>query len=479
MSLKASEQLETNRYQLEILIPAEPFAEALAKVFVKKGKNISVPGFRKGKAPRLVIERMYGREVFYDDAVNMLYPKAVEDAMEEAGLTLADERVEFNLISVSEEDGVNFKITCTVKPEVTLKQYKGLAAERKIVTVDQTEIDAELERLQKRNSRIITVEDRPAAKGDTVEFDFDGYVDDQAFEGGKMENYSLKLGSEKFIPGFEEQIAGKSAGEEFDVTVTFPEDYYVETLKGKPAVFKCKLHEIKAVELPECDDEFARDVSEFDTLEELKNDIKAKIEHRKTHESDDDAEHQLVKALASGMTAEIPDVMVERRMDGNLRDFTYHVESQGVKFWEYLAHTGSTEEEFREQFRPQAEEQVKIRLALEKVAALEGISVSQEEIDAEYTRLAEQHDTGIDRVKKAIPQKEVTGDLTVKKAIDLIKETAVIQDVAEHTPKADDKKEEEEKKTVTVKGKGRTKSAVKEPDMIETTATEIDTAEST
>ena len=445
MSLKSSNKVETNRYELEISIDGAAFQDAIQKAYRKNVKRMNVPGFRKGHAPRSIIEKYYGEQVFYEDALNIVYPDAVESAVEEAGLELVGDKIDTDVTSIG-KDGVELKITVTVKPEVELGEYKGLEAQRPSAEATDADVDAEMNRLAERNSRMVTVEDRPAEKDDIAVIDFEGFVDGVAFEGGKGESYSLTLGSGQFIPGFEEQVIGHKTDEEFEINVTFPEDYHAEQLKGKPAVFKVKLHEIKKRELPVMDDEFAKDVSEFDTLAELREDTKKKIVERKEKEADNAVENQLIDKLIEGMKAEIPEVMFERRVDDNLRDFDYRLQSQGMNLDLYMQYTGSTVEDFRKNFRPQAERQVKVRLALEKIAELEKIAPTAEELEAEYKRLAENYGVDVDRVKAAIPEKEVVKDLSVSKAVDLVKESAKVTD-AKAEKKAEDKPKTTRKRT--------------------------------
>lgn len=424
--LKSTNQVATNRYQLEIEISAQDFAGALTKAFAKNAKKLNVPGFRKGKAPRGIIEKFYGEDVFYEEALNLLYPDAVDAAVKESGLDVIEDKVDFDLVSIGKEEGVVFKVTMTTKPEVTLGEYKGLKAGRPASEVEESEIDAEIERLRDRNSRLVSVEGRQAQIGDTVVIDFEGLLDGVAFDGGTAQGYSLELGKGQFIPGFEDQIAGHGIGDEFDVNVTFPEDYGSEELAGKPAVFKVKLHEIKETEKPELDDEFAKDVSEFDTLAELREDFKKKIGERKTKAADDAVESQLIDQLLEGFVAEIPDAMIQHRIDDSVRDFGYRLQSQGLDLDTYIQYMGGDRDAFRDSFREGAEKQVKVRLALEKVAALEAIEVSDEDLEAEYAKYAENYRMEVDQIKKAIPAEELKKDLAVGKAIDLIKETAVI-----------------------------------------------------
>lgn len=426
MSLKASNKVDTNRVELEVTVDPEAFEAAVSKAYKKNIQRMNVPGFRKGKAPRHLVEKMYGTGVFYEDAVNDLYPTALDEAINESGYEYVEDKIDLDVVSVGKEEGLVFKAVITVKPEVEVGEYKGLKADKKVEEVTDADVDKEVEKLQDRNSRLVVVEGRAAENGDTVTFDFEGFVDDKAFDGGKAENYTLTLGSGQFIPGFEDQLAGKNTDDEFDVNVTFPEDYNAEELAGKPAVFKCKLHEIKTRELPELNDEFAKDVSEFDTLDELKNDLKDKLQHQREHAAEDAFESQLLEQLVSGLKAEIPEAMFERRVDESVREFEYRLQSQGLNLDTYLQYTGMDMDAFRKGFREQAEKQVKIRLVLEKIAALEEIAPTEEELDAEFAKLAEQYKMDVEKVKAFIPAKELSKDLAVGKAMDMVKETAVV-----------------------------------------------------
>ena len=421
MSLKSATVKETNRVELVVEVDAATFEAAVQKAYRKNINKLNVPGFRRGKAPRQFVEKIYGEGVFYEDAMNDLYPEALDAAIKESGYEYVEDKIDLDVETVGAE-GLVFKAVITVKPEVTLSAYKDLGIAREEKDVTDEDVEAELKKLQDRNSRMVTVEGRAAEMGDTVEFDFDGYVDDVAFDGGKAENYSLLLGSGQFIPGFEEQIVGKNAGEEFDVNVTFPEEYHAEELKGKAAVFKCKLHEIKAKELPTLDDDFAKDCSEFDTLDELKADVKAKLAESRKNEADATFENVLVDKLVENMTAEIPEAMYENEVTEQVNNFAYRLQSQGMNMQLYLQYTGMDEAALRQNFRPQAEQQVKGRLALEKVAALENLAPTEEEIDAEYARMAESYQVDVDRVKALVAADAVAKDLAVKKALDFVKE---------------------------------------------------------
>ena len=453
MTLKSTNKIETNRYELEILVDADTFAAALAKAYAKNVKKIAIPGFRKGKAPRHIIERMYGESFFYEDAIEIIYPDAVEAAIKEAGLELVSNNIGFDLVSIDKATGVDFKITITVKPtEITVKNYKGLAVERVKAVVSDEEIDEQVKMVAERNSRLINVTDRAAADGDTVVIDYEGFVGDKAFDGGKAEGYSLKLGSNSFIPGFEAQVVGHNIDEEFDINVTFPEEYHAEELKGKEAVFKIKLHEIKETETPAIDDEFAKDVSEFDTLDEYKADLKVKALDMKKKNADDAVDGALVDALLEGFEAEVPNEMYEARIDESVQDFAYRLQMQGLDINTYVKYMGGDMAAFRDSFREQAEKQVKLRLALEKIAADEAITPTDADIDEEYESLAKAYNTEVDNVKKAIPATELTKDIAVRKAFDFIRDNAQITEVdAPSEKKPATKKSTTTKKTTTKK----------------------------
>ncbi len=430
MSLKASKKVDTNRYELEITIDADKFEDAVAKAYKKGVKNINIPGFRKGKAPRNIVEKMYGEGVFYEDALNILYPDAVGEAIEESGLKFVDDKIDFEMVSIGKE-GANFKVTITVYPEVTLGEYKGIAVDKTVPSVAAAEVNEELKRMADRNARMVEVTDRAAAMEDITVIDFEGFVDGVAFEGGKGEAFSLGLGSGQFIPGFEDQIVGRNIGEEFDVNVTFPEEYQAEELAGKEAVFKVKLHEIKKREIPEIDDEFAKDVSEFDTLDALKKDIKAKALESKKKAADEAAENAIVDKIVEGMQAEIPDAMVANRARQMVEDFGYRLQMQGMDLQTYIKYTGTDFAEFEATFRPQAEKQVKMRLALEKIVELENIVPTEEEIDTQIDKMVNDYGVTKEQVIASVPRTEIAKDLAVNKAIDLVKAEAIINEVKE------------------------------------------------
>ena len=425
MGLVSSNKVETNKYELIVTIDADAFEAAVEKAYRKSVKKISVPGFRPGKAPRKMIEKLYGEGVFFEDAVNDLYPSALASAVEEAKLELVD-RPEVEITKIEKADGVEFKATCIVKPEVEVSDYKGIKAEKTLKTVTDEDLNGELNKMADRNARVVSVEDRAAENGDITVIDFEGFVDGKAFDGGKAEGFSLTLGSGQFIPGFEDQVVGHNVEDEFDVNVEFPAEYQAEELAGKPAVFKVKLHEIKTRQLPAIDDEFVKDVSEFDTLDQLKEDITKKLQEQYDKSADTEVENQLIDAVIANMKTEIPEVMFENRVDESVREFEYRLQSQGMNLELYLQYTGMEMDAFRKTFREQAEKQVKIRLALEKIVELENIQPSAEEIAAEYDKMAENYKMEVEKIKGYIPEKDLVKDLAVNKAIDLIKDSAEI-----------------------------------------------------
>lgn len=463
MSLKSSNKVETNTWQLEIAIDGAAFEAAVNKAYLKQRKNITVHGFRKGKAPRSFIEKMYGEGVFYEDALEILYPDAVEEAIKEAGLEIVDTPFDLEVPEMG-KDGVVLKLKVTVKPEIELGEYKGLKATKKSCKVSADEVKAELNRMLEQNARMVTVEDRAVKKGDITVIDFDGYVDGEAFEGGKAEGYELTIGSGQFVPGFEDQIIGHKTGEEFDVNVKFPKDYH-EGLSDKDAVFKIKLHEIKVKELPALDDEFVKDVSDKDTVEELKKSIKADLEKSKKAEADNEVNNALMEMVADGVKAEIPQAMIEKKIDSNIDEFAYRLQMQGLDLKTYLQYTGMDVEKFREGYKASAEKQVKLDLAIEKIIEVEKITVLEEELEAEYKKFADAYNMDIEAVKKAVSEEALTKDLQAKKAMDFIVDNAVVTEekaAAKKTAAKKDDKAEGEKKTAAKKAAPK-KAAEKKP----------------
>ncbi len=437
MKLVKNEKLEKSMVELQFSVDAETFRAAVDKAYKREGKKYNVPGFRKGKAPRAMIEKMYGADIFHYDAINDLFPENYEAAVKEAGLEVVGQP-EVDVVSMSMDEGVVLKAVVPVKPEVTVGEYTGLKVTRKVTAVEDADVEAEITRMQERNGRMITREGK-AENGDTADIDFEGFVDGVAFEGGKGEHYSLVLGSNSFIPGFEEQVVGHEAGEEFDVNVTFPEQYHAAELAGKPAVFKIKLHEVKYKELPALDDEFAKDVSEYDTLDELRASIRKEMEERNGKQADVQVENDLVDQVIATLEGEIPEAMYESRMDDMVRDFEYRLSQQGLKLEMYLQYMGQTLETFRASYKEQAEKQVKIRLALEAVAAKEKLEATDEDFNAEVKRIADQYKMEEEKVRELVDEKAVKADLAVNKAIDFIKEKAEIttEEVKKDAPAAE------------------------------------------
>ena len=421
MSLIKKELTEKNGYVLEFSVDKEIYRQAELAAYKKNVKSINVPGFRKGKAPKHIIEAYYGKGIFFEDAINACIPEAFEAAVKEAGLDIVG-TPKFDL--VSDEGDIVLKAEGYVKPEVSVEGYKDIAAKKKTSRVTKDEIEAEVQRARERNARSIEVTDRAAAMGDTANIDYEGSVDGVPFDGGKGEGHDLKLGSGSFIPGFEDQIVGKNIGEEFDVCVTFPEEYHAKELAGKAAVFKTKLNALKAEELPEADDEFAKDVSEFDTLDEYKADIKAKLAKRNEEKAEAEFENAVAEALMSKLVAEIPEPMFEAETENYVRDYDTRLRQSGLDLQTYFKYTGLTLDALRAEMRPQAEKQVKIRLALEKVAELEAIEVSEGEIEDEYARIASVYNVAVEDVKRMILAEDVAADLKVAGAMKKVKEYA-------------------------------------------------------
>lgn len=424
MSLKSSNKVDTNVWELEVSVDGDTFKDAVTKAYLKQRKNITIPGFRKGKAPRAFIEKYYGEGVFYEDALEAIYPDAVASAIEEAKLEPVDTPYDLEIPEMG-NDGVTMKFKVTVKPEVELGEYKGLKATKKSTKVTADEVKAELARMQEQNSTVSDVDDRAVKKNDIVVIDFEGFVDGKAFEGGKAEKYELTIGSNQFIPGFEDQIIGHKIGDKFDVNVKFPEDYQAD-LASKDAVFKIKLHGIKVKDVPALDDEFAKDVSEFDTLDELKKDIKKQLEKRKNDDAENELHNTLLEEVAKGIKAEIPEAMIEKTIDDDVNEYSYRLQSQGLKLETYLKYTGMDMKGFREGFKERAETQVRLNLALEKIIEKEKIEVTEEDIEAEYKKYADAYNMDIDTIKKAVSAESLKPELASRKAIALIVDSAVV-----------------------------------------------------
>ena len=442
--LKSTNNVEKNVYELEISIDGEKFEAAIQKAYLKQRKDIVIKGFRKGKAPRAFIEKMYGEGVFYEDALELVYPEAVSEAIVESKLEVVGSPYDLEVPEIG-KDGVVLKLKVAVKPEVKLGEYKGLKATRPACKVAADEVKAELAKMQEQNSRMVSVEKRAVKKNDTAVIDFEGFVDGVAFDGGKAEKYELVIGSGSFIPGFEDQIIGHKIGGEFDVNVTFPAEYQ-ENLASKDAVFKIKLHEIKVKELPALDDEFAKDVSEFDTLDELKKSVKAQLEDAKKADADNKVINDLLEEVVKGMEVDIPNAMIEEEVDNIVNNFNYRLQSQGLDLNTYLSYTGMEMDKFREGYKENAEAQVKLSLAIEAIVKAEGIEATEDEVNAEYDNLAKTYNMDVEAVKKAIPADSLAGDIKSKKAIDFVKDNAKITDEKAPAKKATKKAEDDAEK---------------------------------
>ena len=421
------EKLEKNMAKLTVEVPAEDVEKAIQGAYQKMKKSINIPGFRKGKAPRQLIEKMYGKEVFYNEAVDAMLPKAYSDAVEECG----EEIVSYPKINIEQiESGKPFIFTAevAVKPAVTLGEYKGIQVEKAPVEVTEEEIQAEVDKEREANSRTVTVEDRAVQKGDIATIDFEGFVDGVAFDGGKGENYDLEIGSNTFIPGFEDQLVGAEIGKELDVNVTFPEEYGAKELAGKAAVFKCKVNGIKVKELPDADDEFAQEVSEFDTLDAYKEDIKANLLKKKEEEAQRVKEDAVIGKIIEGAQMEIPEAMVEYQTQQMLDDFGRRMQSQGLSLEQYFQFTGMTEDQYKEQMKPRALQNIQSRLVLEAVAAAEKLEATEEDLDAEYAKMAEQYKLDVEKVKEIFGEyqkEELKKDIVIQKAAALVTDAAV------------------------------------------------------
>ncbi len=442
MSVVSDVKTDVNMREVSFSIPADALETACERVFQKQKKNIAVKGFRKGKAPRKMIEKLYGEGVFFEDAVNELVPAELGKIIDELGLNLVD-RPSVELVSVSKEDGAVCKATFITKPEVTVGEYKGIHAPMVVREITDADIDQQVEALRQRQARIVDVEDRAAALGDEVTINFEGFIDDVAFEGGKGDSYPLRLGSGQFIAGFEEAVVGHNIGEKFDVNVTFPEDYADERYAGKPAVFKTEILSMTTQEMPEADDEFAKDVSEFETMAELRNDIQEKLTEQAKNAAQASFENDVFDTVINGTDAIIPKVMYDRRIDQMVHEFEHRLEQQfgDMKLSEYLQLTGMTMDQLRDSYEEQAKKEVTLRLALEKIADIEGIDVTEQEVEEGLAEFAERFKAPVEVIKTQIPMDEFKLDLRVTKVVEMIKNNAVVDnDMAkaeEETPAAD------------------------------------------
>jgi len=421
------EKLEKNMVKLTIEVSADKVEKAIQNAYQKSRKNINIPGFRKGKAPRQLIEKMYGEGVFYNDAFDELLPKAYADAVEECKEELVS-RPEISIVQMKSKMPLIFTATVASKPGVTLGEYKGIQVKKTPIEVLDQEIDAEIIKEQEKNARTVAVEDRPVKKGDIISLDFEGFVDGVAFEGGKAENYSLTIGSGAFIPGFEDQLVGAEIGKDLEVHVTFPQEYHQSDLAGKEALFKCKVNEIKEKQVPDVDDEFAQEVSEFDTLDAYKEDIKKKLLKEKEEDAKKIKEDAVIAKIIEGAQMEIPDAMVSFQAEQMVNDFAQRLQAQGLSFEQYMSYTGMTEEKYMEQMKPRALKNIQSRLVLEAVANAENLEASEEDLNAEIEKMAELYKMETEKLKELLGEgqmKEIKTDLAIKKAITLVTEAAV------------------------------------------------------
>ena len=426
MSLQV-ENLEKNMAKLTIEVPASEFEKALQSAYNKQKKSISVPGFRKGKVPRQMVEKMYGPEIFYEDAANELIPTAYEEELKNCDLEIVS-RPTVDIVQIKKGENFIFTAEVAVKPEVTLGEYKGMEVDKTSTRVTQKEVEAKIKEEAEKNARTVTVEGRPVQDGDEVILDFEGFVDGEAFEGGKGENYPLTIGSGSFIPGFEEQLVGAEAEKEVEVKVTFPEEYHAEELKGKDAVFKCTIHEIKEKQIPEIDDEFAAEVSEFDTLDEYKADVKAKIKEQKENEGKQKKEDQAVEKAVANATMEIPEAMIDEQVRQMVNEFAQNMQYQGISFEQYCQITGMTLEKIQEETPPQAVKRIETRLVLEAIAKAENIEVTEERLDEEIKKMAESYNMEADKLKELMGEeekKQMLEDIAVQDAVTFLVENAV------------------------------------------------------
>lgn len=421
MSLQV-EKLEKNMAKLTVEVPAEQFEAALKTSFNKNKGKFNIPGFRKGKAPQAMVEKMYGEGVLYEDAIDVILEETYPDAAKESGLDIVS-RPEIGVEQIEKGKAFIYTATVAVKPEVTLGEYKGIEVEKAKPEVTDADIEAELKKVQEQNSRMITVEDRAVENGDQTVIDFDGSVDGVPFEGGKAEDYPLTIGSHSFIDTFEDQIVGKNIGEEFDVNVTFPEDYHATELAGKPAVFKVKVKEIKVKELPELNDEFAGEVSEFETLDAYKADIKAKLAETKQQQATTENENNVVEKVVANAAMEIPEPMIDQQVNNMIEDYARRMQSQGISLEQYMQFTGMTAEKLQEQMRPQAERRIRTRLVLEAVVAAEKIEVAEEAVEAEFAKMAENYKMEVEQIKSIMGETglaQMKEDMAVQEAVDFL-----------------------------------------------------------
>lgn len=444
MSLVSANKTETNTYAVEISISAEDFAAAVQQAYLKQRKSITLPGFRKGKAPRQMIEKLYGKEVFYEDALEIVFPTAVETAYAEAGITPVDQPKDVDVKTMNVEEGVVLAFNVTVKPEITLKAYKGITAEKEEAKVTAEDVEHEIGHMLERGARMVDVDDRAVVDGDIAVIDFEGFVDGVAFDGGKAEKYNLTIGSGSFIPGFEEQIIGHSIGDEFDVNVTFPAEYAPE-LASKDAVFKIKLHEIKVKELPELDDEFAKDMGEYETVDELKKGIEEDLLKEKQDQSQKNFENAVVDALVANVEGEIPECMYDNKAEELINGYSQRLAQQGIDLDTYLMYMGAEKSVFESQMREQAVSEVKLDLAVEKIVEAEELKASEEAVEEEYKKMSENYQMDIEKLKKIVPASMIESDIVRRDAINLVIESAKAKKPAAKKAAKKAAKAEEEK----------------------------------
>lgn len=419
------EKTDKNIVSFEFSVSPEEFEKAVQKAYKKNVKKINMPGFRKGKAPRIIIEKTYGKEVFYEDAINFVLPDAYDKAVEENGISpVAQPEVDLKSEKIEPDKEIVFTAKVVVKPEFELGDYKGVKAEKAVYETTDENVNEEIEKLRERNSRLVPVEDRAVQADDIANIDFEGFVDDVAFEGGKGENFDLTIGSGQFIPGFEDQLLGKNVGEDVEVKVTFPDEYHAEDLAGKDAVFKVKINSLKVKELPEADDDFAMDVSEFDTLDEYKADIKAKLEKANEDKAKHETEQNVIDAVCANTEIDIPSEMIDSQIDSMIRDMDMQMRYQGINLNTYMQYTGQTMDTIREQYKPEAEKRVKTTLVLEKVSEVEKIEATDEDVENEYKKISEENGMKIDDIKKYIKEDDVKARIKAEKAINLLVESA-------------------------------------------------------
>ncbi len=453
MKLNKHEKIENSNYEMFLLVEPDEFKDAVSKAYRKEVKKYNVPGFRKGRAPRNLIEKMYGHDIFYYDALNEVFPVIYEEAVAQVGIEPVDSP-QVSPESMSLEEGAVLKVTVTIKPELNIKDYEGLQLERSFPKVEDDMIESEIARMQERNSRLIAREGK-AQNGDIVTLDYEGSVDGVPFDGGKAEGHKLTLGSEQFIKGFEEKLIGHEVGESFDIDVTFPEEYHAENLAGKPAVFHVTIHEIQFKELPELDDEFAKDVSDFETLAELKDDITKKLQEQLDAQAEQEMESMLAELLVEKLEGDVPEVMIENRVDEMVQDFAMRLQQQGLDIKNYLQFTGGDMEAFRDGFRKQAQITVKMRLALEAVARIHALQVEEAELSEEFKKIAEKYQMDEETVRKLMPEDDIKKDLVITKALSYVKSKAEIAEkkVEKAVEKASKKAEKAVEKAEKAAGK--------------------------